>query len=141
MRALPRLSLAGALLVFCGCSADEPPSAGVTSATAQLDSTLQRDLTLYFTREFGTPATVGYEYLRTGPTVTGIAWPKFYVWVRAEATTGRPRAEGPARVALIDSTAEITHFFPHVPGSAVPATLDSVFPAPVLATIRARYWK
>jgi hypothetical protein len=51
------------------------------------------------------------------------------------------RVEGPARIALIDSVAEITHFFPYRAGAITPAELDSVFPAAVAASIRSLYWK
>ena len=108
---------------------------------ARVDTILRRDLTRYFNEHAGRPALVTYEYLRAGPTITGIAHPKYYVWVHADLGGDRVPVEGAARIALVDSVAEVTHFFQRDPGTIAPPTLDSVFPAPVTATIRRQYWK
>lgn len=123
------------------CRADEQPPGFTTSGDPRVDSIIGRDLTAYFSQRGGSRAQVSYEYLRSGPTITGIAYPKYYVWVRSTPTAGGAHVEGPARVALIDSVAEVTHFFAHDSGSVAPAQLDSVFPSPVVAIIRRHYWK
>ena len=51
------------------------PPAGV------FDSVLKHDLTAYFALRDSGPISVSYQLLRDGPTITGIAYPKYYVWV------------------------------------------------------------
>jgi hypothetical protein len=98
---------------------------------------MQRDLQRYFTQRDGMGSQVRYTYLRSGATVTGIAYPKYYVWI-ASRRGDSLLSEGAARVALIDSAAEVTHFFPFAAMLRNPRALDSVFPPPVAESIRAR---
>ena len=46
------------------------------------DSFLRRDLASYFKELKKKSVVVEYQLLRTGPTQSGTAFPKFYVWVR-----------------------------------------------------------
>jgi hypothetical protein len=106
-------------------------------ADSALDRIMTRDLTEYFRRREGSPVRVVYEYLRTGPTVAGIAYPKYYLWVRATKPSGENAAVGAVRVEVIDSTIEVTHFFPRAYIEKEPACLDAVFPKSVIVAIRA----
>jgi hypothetical protein len=107
--------------------------------SARLAPIMARDLNAYFTRQAGRPVRVEYAYLRRGPTVTGIAYPKYYLWIVARDASQRGvTAEGAARVAEIDSVIEVTHFFPKQYIGREPASLDSVFPPAVVAEIRKR---
>ena len=82
---------------------------------------------------------VEYAYLRRGPTVTGIAYPKYYLWIVARDSSRRAvTAEGAARVAAVDSVIEVTHFFPKQYIGREPVSVDSVFPPAVIAEIRKR---
>lgn len=129
------------LAAAVACRTGDQSSRTSASGDPRVDSIIGRNLTRYLSRRVGGPVRVSYEYLRSGATITGIGYPKYYVWVRAEASSSGSRLEGPARVALIDSVAEVTHFFARDSATAPPAALDSVFPAPVVASIHRRYWK
>jgi hypothetical protein len=108
---------------------------GNVPAASDFDTFLKRDLTVYFSLP-GKPApTVEYELLRDGPTQTGIAYPKFYVWVRV-TLEGQPVREGAVRLAAIEKTHfEITHFIASSEIVSNPSQLDAVFPPPVVVAI------
>lgn len=63
---------------------------------------LRRDLTSYFctTKD----CRVEYEFPRNGPTQTGIAYPKYYLWVRC-FSGGKLSTEGAVRMAAVDQSA------------------------------------
>jgi hypothetical protein len=101
------------------------------------DSLLRHDLAAYFTSRLGRDATVDYELLRRGPTQTGIAYPKFYAWVRVKA--GGAVEEGAVRLAARDRTGfEVTHFIPQAEIRGAPEALNTVFPPAVADSIRKR---
>jgi hypothetical protein len=141
VNSLRRLLVTSLVTAVVACERGNQPKGAISFGDARADSIIRRDLTAYFTRRAGTATRVSYEYLRNGPTVTGIAYPKFYVWVRADPLGGGSGVEGPARIALIDSSAEVTHFFSHDSGTVAPPELDAVFPASVAASLRRSYWK
>lgn len=101
------------------------------------DSLLRHDLVAYFTSRLGRDARVDYELLRRGPTQTGIAYPKFYAWVRVKA--GGAVEEGAVRLAAVDRTGfEVTHFIRETEIRGAPEALNTVFPLPVADSIRKR---
>jgi hypothetical protein len=105
------------------------------------DDLLRRDLLQYFRPSLGDRLTVGFELLRRGPTQTGIAYPKFYLWalVRRE---GKPVTEGYARVAAVDRTSfTITDFITRRAVAEDSSILFPVFPTPVVAAIMTRQRK
>ena len=94
---------------------------------------LRRDLTSYFctTKD----CRVEYEFLRDGPTQTGIAYPKYYLWVRC-FTGGKLTAEGAVRVAAVDQSAfDVTHFLSAKDIVTSPDEAAGVFPAALLDKI------
>lgn len=102
----------------------------------RFDQYLRRDLTVYFTRSTGRKVAVGYEFLRNGPTQTGIAFPKYYLWVQIRAGK-KLVGEGAVRVAAIDRKRfEVTHYLPEAEMRKDPDQIDSVFPLPVGKRIR-----
>jgi hypothetical protein len=104
---------------------------------AAFDSLLRHDLAAYFTSRLGRSATVDYELLRRGATQTGIAYPKFYAWVRVKA--GEAVQEGAVRLAAINRTGfEVTHFIPETEIRGAPEALNTVFPPAVADSIRKR---
>ena len=62
-------------------------------AEADFGRFLQRDLDKYFKTKRPNPFKLTYEFLRIGATQTGIAYPKFYLWVQLseKAQSRRPR--------------------------------------------------
>jgi hypothetical protein len=105
---------------------------------SRFDRYLRRDLTAYFTRSTGKKVTVQYEFLREGPTQTGIAYPKYYLWVKVRS--GRKLVdEGAVRVAAIDRQRfAVTHYLPKAEMKKAPEAIDGVFPLPVGDRIRQR---
>src|SRR5262249_12717365 len=69
----------------------------------EFDRILRRDLESYFESQGHQLVTVEYELLRNGPTQAGIAYPKFYAWVRAHAEDA-VLEQGAVRLAAIDRT-------------------------------------
>ena len=79
---------------------------------------------------------MSYELLRKGPTQSGVAYPKYYAWVRVHRHDGL--LEGAVRLAAIDDQRfEVTHFLPAQEIVASPG-IESVFPEPLRQTIRDR---
>ena len=102
-------------------------------------SYLERDLLAYFKANVSANAiSVKATLLRQEATQSGVAYPKFYVWVQALGPKGLI-AEGAARVAAIDRQEfDVTHFISSADILASPDTLTSVFPATLASPIMAR---
>lgn len=92
---------------------------------------LERDLRVYFARTLKKHDLLRVEYnlLREGPTQTGIAYPKFYLWTKVYS--GKEVVdEGAIRVAAVDRERfEITDFVSKRKIIAKPANVELVFPA------------
>ena len=70
---------------------------------SEFNRLLERDLTTQFVSRLSAkgPVRVQSTLLREGPTQTGIAYPKFYLWVTVH-DDGRVLFEGAVRVAAIE---------------------------------------
>ena len=137
----PRLMLALAAFAVGACDPIQRSHiAGNEPSVEQADSILRRDLSRYFAARAGVPVRVKYAFLRRGPTQSGAAYPKFYLWVVARDTvTSRALAEGAVRVAAIErARIEVTHFLPRSDLARNPESADSVFPSLVVAEIKKR---
>jgi hypothetical protein len=112
--------------------------AGNVPPPAAFDRLLQRDLQTYFARRGIRKPIVRYALLRDAPTQSGIAYPKYYLWVSVWSR-GRPAASGAARVEAIERKRfEITHFVARTEILSDPEAISSVFPAPLIGPIRER---
>src|SRR5688572_3012456 len=99
---------------------------------------LVRDLTTHLKRRFGDRITVDYEMLREGPTQSGVAYPKFYLWVTV-TKEDQTKVEGAARVAAIEKKEfGVTSFSTRDEIAANPTSIEGVFPQVLLAKIRDR---
>lgn len=96
---------------------------------------LQRDLDAFFAgRGFG-GAAVSFDLLRAGATQSGVAYPKYYLWVRVRASDGRSTS-GAVRVAAIDRRRfDVTDFLSASEIKADPGIVRSVFPAALVPGI------
>ncbi len=104
----------------------------------QFHPLLKRDLQTFFTGRHGSSVAVVYELLRPGPTQTGVAYPKYYVWAKARDSAGAAD-EGAVRVAAIDKTRfEVTHFMSKGDIQANPTAVEQVFPRALVELIRDR---
>lgn len=77
-----------------------------------------------------------FELLRQGPTQTGIAFPKFYLWVWV--SSGQEHAvDGAVRVAAVQRERfEITDFLTIDEIRKDPGSVRSIFPATLVGAIR-----
>jgi len=107
-------------------------------AAADFQRLLQRDLRSYFQRKHGKKVAVEHEILRDGPTQSGVAYPKFYVWVRV--SEGRAVVEqGAVLLAAIERKGfQVTNVLSEQAIRADPASIYRVFPAPVCKKIEAK---
>jgi hypothetical protein len=77
---------------------------------ADFDNFRLRDLEAYFTKQTGQAFQVKFELLREGPTQTGVAYPKFYLWVRL-TNMNKAVQEGAVRVSAIEKKRfEVTNY-------------------------------
>ena len=111
---------------------------GNVPSQADFDRFLQRDLTAYFRKAAGKPVTVRYELLRDGPTQTGVAYPKYYLWVKV-FRDGKQSDEGAVRVAAIAKREfGVAEYLPKAEMQKQPEQIYSVFPATVGDKIKER---
>ena len=76
-----------------------------------------------------------YELLRDGPTQSGVAYPKFYLWLRA-TNAEKTVIEGAVRVAAVDKKRfDVTDFVPRADIVSRPDALDRIFPQAVIEKI------
>ncbi len=103
------------------------------------DRILRRDLAAYLRSRDEKAVSITYELLRDGPTQSGVAYPKFYVWVRALDNRKKVIEEGAARVAAIEMKRfEVTDFLSAHSIQQAPESIRRVFPAPVCERILQR---
>ena len=139
---LKRVSLALALFAFAtGCrSQDAMGTIAASHIDANVprsklfDESLKRNLNSYFCPE-AKDCQVEYQLLRDGPTQTGIAYPKYYLWVKCSKLKSRT-AEGAVRVAAREQTEfDVTHFLSREEILDSPSRVASIFPAPLVEKI------
>jgi hypothetical protein len=106
-------------------------------AAEDFDRLMLRDLAGYFAETFKDQA-VHYELLRDGPTQSGVAYPKFYLWVTIGAGKS-PQQRGAVRVAAIEKKRfEVSDFVSEDAVKKDPTVIYRVFPSPVCAKIKAK---
>lgn len=100
---------------------------------------LHRGLLEYFQSTVAPSATaVEYQLLRDQPTITGIAFPKWYLWVRV-LSGHQQLTEGAARVAEIsEGRFDVTNFMSRQEISSKSKDVGSVFPAALVPAIMAK---
>ena len=100
------------------------------------DKFLTRDLETYFKGIYKKDILVKYEYLREGATQTGIAYPKYYLWVTI-SDSNQTIDEGAARVAAIDKQRfDVTDYLSHSDIKTEVDKIYSIFPKPVCEKIK-----
>jgi hypothetical protein len=105
---------------------------------AEFMNFLQRDVRAYLIANRRPSRNLEIDLLRKGPTQTGIAYPKYYVWIRAadgpdSVVEGAMQVSAVARVRFLVSNFTLA--------SAIrndPASLSAVYPAVLIPTIRKR---
>ena len=101
---------------------------------SHFENFLRRDLKAYFG---GRPVT--FEYLRHGPTQSGVAFPKYYLWVKVQDPRSKQLwNQGAVRVAAVDRTHfEVTTFLSLKDLKRSPEQAAATFPKPVAEKILA----
>jgi hypothetical protein len=96
---------------------------------SQFTSLLTKDLNAYFETASTKPVSVKFELLRKVATQSGVAYPKFYAWVKVYAE-GKLLKQGAVRLAAIDQTSfDVTNFLTAQAIQADPTKIESIFPA------------
>ena len=108
-----------------------------TPEPASFRSVLIRDLTKYFAPQYGEDIGVDYQLFRDGPTITGVSYPKYYLWLTV-SESGKIRVEGAARVAAIQKHFEVTDFIFREVINNRPELLERAFPKALISAIRAK---
>jgi len=100
---------------------------------------LKRDLHAFFRAARGTEVAVDYELLRPGPTQSGVAYPKYYLWARVRNAPGVLVDEGAVRVAAVDRKRfDVTDFVSKRDIQSNPTAVEQVFPKALADGIRSR---
>lgn len=104
----------------------------------QFEQAMTRDLQSHFSELFKANVVVSHELLRDGPTQTGVAHPKFYLWVLIK-NGDDVLDSGAVRVAAIGKFQfEVTHFMSYKRIKAHPQRLFAIFPKDVCHKIFAK---
>jgi hypothetical protein len=99
------------------------------------DQLFHRDLLAYFARGDSSVSSVEFKLLRNGPTQSGVAYPKYYLWVKAFAGSRR-KEEGAIRVAAINRERfEVTDFLSKAKVQSVPSEVGAIFPPALVPSI------
>ncbi len=99
---------------------------------------LKRDVEAYLATTVGKAVKVEFELLRDGPTQTGVAYPKFYAWIRAFSGTDLV-TEGAVRLAAIEKKRfEVTDYLSSTEIRSDPHRIETVFPRPLVDKIRSK---
>jgi hypothetical protein len=138
-----RTLMIGAFVVgiSCTCHSQDTKTAAANSHVEanspkgrSFDEYLKRDLTSYFCKGVK-DCRVEYEYLRKGATQSGVAYPKYYLWVKC-FEKDKLRTEGASRVAAIEQKMfEVTNFLQAEDIAATPEIVGNVFPAALVDKI------
>lgn len=95
---------------------------------------IQKHFKLSVTNDFG----LEIQFLRDGPTQTGLSFPKFYLWVSVKYANGRVQ-EGAMRIAAVNKTHfDITDFTPRREIVENPNVIEDVFPEALVSKIRSK---
>jgi hypothetical protein len=132
------------LVLTSGCKAQNSGTSladshieGNVPASQNFDTYMKRDLASFLC-EGAQNCRVEYGLLREGPTQTGIAYPKFYVWV-VRFQQDKVLTQGAARVAAIDKQPfHVTDFLSREQILESPQQVGSIFPAPLVSKILQR---
>ena len=118
----------------CGRPASEQPD---IPEAAVFDQTLQRDLESYFTKADSSPIHVAFELVSDQPIITGIAYPKYCVWVEVRSGERLVRI-GAARVTAINKSFKVTDFLSAETINNDPQSVARVFPVELVGDIAKR---
>ncbi len=120
-------------IALVACWQDSHIEANVPNSE-NFDTYLKRDLTSYFCLD-RKDCEISYEFLRTGPTQSGVSYPKYYLWVKCLKNC--PSLDvGAVRVAAIERESfDVTNFLSRKEILESRSQVASIFPAPLVDKI------
>jgi hypothetical protein len=105
---------------------------------SDFDTFLTRDLKSYFSQKLGKDVDVKYEMFRNGPTQSGTAYPKYYLWVTV-SSANKSALLGAVRVAAMNKESfSVTDFVSVADVRSNPSVLSQIFPTALIQNIRSR---
>jgi hypothetical protein len=128
--------LSAPILACVACAGHQAPNPDVPPA-ATFDRVLSLAVLAYFTSGQSSPVGISYELLRTQPTITGLAYPKYYVWVEVRSGSQLVQA-GAARLEAIKGSLGVTDFLPAEDIRRDTSTVSAVFPMAMVGAITRR---
>lgn len=130
--ALCILSILVTPLTGCGYSIAKSHIDGNVPAPEEFAALMKRDVKAYLESE-GHRANPKITLLRDGPTQTGIAYPKYYVWIQ---TDGRQPIQGAMRLSAVNKERFlVSDFMPLSEIQKAPDEVAKVFPKSVAKKI------
>ena len=139
-----RLSLLLAFVLLASACHAQIPGVAESHIAANVPSTndfrpfLIRDLTAYMKPKQGDKLIVDYELLRDVPTQSGVAYPKFYLWLKA-INTEKTVIEGAVKVAAIEKKRfDIISFVARSEIVSHPDSVSQIFPEALIEKIHAK---
>jgi hypothetical protein len=127
--------------VFCEKKVIEKIPKSHVSANVPPDSSflqlLNRDVSLFMTNRYSRTTSVTVEFLRQAATQSGVAYPKFYLWVIVtDSTMHNVLGQGAIRVAAIEKELfRITDYLTKEDITQSPDSIYLIFPKPVCEKI------
>ena len=106
------------------------------------DRILNRDITKYVTDKADKDITVKVELLRDGPSQSGVALPKYYIWIEKRNAKGVLMEEAAARIAAINRDHfDVIQYYDRKRLETETDLVSKVFPQDVYAKIVAKLKK
>ena len=103
------------------------------------DAILKREIRAYVTDPNDKGVSVSVELLRDRPTQSGVALPKFYIWIVKRDAKGAIMEEAAARIAAIEKKRfDVIQYYTKKRIVAEPDLVKKVFPDDVYAKILAK---
>jgi hypothetical protein len=101
----------------------------------EFNNLLKRDIAQYFRAKGINKFEITLDLLRKGPTQSGVAYPKFYLWVKL-MNNNNVLSEGAIRVAAIDRTRfEVTNYLTKQDIKSNKDTVFTIFPRALCGNI------
>lgn len=98
---------------------------------------LVRDASEYLSTKEGRKLGAECELLRDSPTQAGVAYPKFYAWVRGVDADKKTIVEGVMRLAAINKKRfEVTDFISRPEIVSTPSRVEGIFPQLLIPMIK-----
>jgi len=106
------------------------------------DRILNRDITKYVTDKADKDITVKVELLRDGPSQSGVALPKYYIWIEKRSAKGVLMEEAAARIAAINRDHfDVVQYYDRKRLETETDLVSKVFPEDVYTKILAKLKK